>query len=397
MKRLVNLNLIALIAIVLGFTACNKNNNDEPNVTGIDKLIAEGVLMGDLDHEVTLDASKVYTLSGKFAVMNGGVLNIPAGTVIKATQGFGSYLIVGQGGKINATGTADKPIIMTADDDNNSTAGYWGGLIINGRAKLSGPEGVVATSSCEINTNFPYGGSDDNDNSGILTYVMVKYAGARANSDVEHNGVTLNGVGRGTKIENLFILESADDGIELFGGCVDVKNILVVNSDDDMFDNTQGYRGKMENLYGVWEEGFKTNEKDPRGLESDGNLDGKTPNDVNQSDYTIVNMTIDLTLAHDANPDNKKIMDDVIKIRRGAKANIQNALVKGTGAVKDLVDCEDGAGNAVAGTVVSLTNSLVNPFTGKEKKAGEGINVEINSGNTGCSRDIFSWTKYNFK
>lgn len=394
MKRLINLNLIALIAIVLGFTACNNNNNDEPNVTGIDKLIAEGVLMGDLDHEVTLDASKVYTLSGKFAVMDGGVLNIPAGTVIKATQGFGSYLIVAQGGKINATGTAEKPIIMTADDDQNATSGYWGGLIINGRAKISGPEGVVATSSCEVNTNFPYGGNNDDDNSGILTYVMVKYAGARSNSEVEHNGVTLNGVGRGTKVENLFILESADDGIELFGGCVDVKNILVVNSDDDMFDNTQGYRGRMENLYGIWDKGFTSSESDPRGLESDGNLDGKNPNDVNQSDYTIVNLTIDLKLDH--NTAAETTMDDILKIRRGAKANIQNALVKGTGAVKDLVDCKDSRSNAAAGTVVSLTNSLTNPISGSEIKAEEGVNVEIKAGNTGCSKDIFGWTKYNF-
>lgn len=395
-KLIVNLNLIALIAIVLGFSACTDPVVNNPvEQTGIDKLIAEGVLMGDLDHEVTLDASKTYTLSGKFAVMNGGVLNIPAGTVIKATQGFGSYIIVAQGGKINATGTAEKPVIMTADDDKNAKSGYWGGLIINGKAKLSGPEGVVATSSCEINANFPYGGSDDNDNSGVLTYVMVKYAGARSNSEVEHNGVTLYGVGRGTKVENLFILESADDGIELFGGCVDVKNILVVNSDDDMFDNTQGYRGKMENLYGIWDKGFTSSESDPRGLESDGNLDGKNPNDVNQSDYTITNMTIELALDH--NTAAGTIMDDVIKIRRGAKANVQNVLVKGTGAVKDLVDCEDKAGNAASGTVVSLTNSLTNPFTGKDKKAGEGINVEIKEGNAGCSRDIFSWTKYNFK
>ncbi|MGC3979315.1 MAG: hypothetical protein QM751_14475 [Paludibacteraceae bacterium] len=346
-------------------------------------------------HEVTLDASVTYKLTGTFIVKDGAVLNIPAGTTIKASEGFGSYILVLQGGKINVNGTAEKPVTMTSDDSNTgNNSGYWGGLVINGKAKISGVSGTTATSSCEMNAKYPYGGSDDADNSGSITYLIIKYAGARASSEVEHNGLTLDAVGSGTKIENVFILESADDGIEFFGGSVNVKNILVVNSDDDCFDNTQGYRGTWENMYGIWEKGYTSTETDPRGVESDGNLDGNTPTDVNQTAFTVKNMTIDLKLDYNA-ATQATFMQDVIKIRRGSKATITNAFVKGTGAVQDLVDCTDSKGDAASGTTIDITKSLTNPITGAEKKAGaNNATITVSTTNTGCSSSIFAWTGY---
>src|SRR5699024_144988 len=158
---------------------------------------------------------------------------------------------------------------------------------------------------------------------GVITDVELNEAEARANADVEHNGLTLNGVGAGTTIENLYIANGADDGIEFFGGTVNVKNLLVVNSDDDMFDFTQGYIGTLENAYGVWEEGFTSSESDPRGIEADGNLDGNFPDHSNQSDFTVRNITFDLRLSPAEDSDTQNVtnkMQDVIKIRRGAKA-----------------------------------------------------------------------------
>ena len=87
-------------------------------------------------------------------------------------------------------------------------------------------------------------------------------------------------------------------------------------------------------------------------------------------------------------------MHDVIKVRRGAKATIENALVKGQGQVKDLVDLTDGKGAAQESTTISLTNSLTTPFNGKEVN-GTG-NVTIKAGNTGCPTNIFAWTGYKF-
>ena len=203
-------------------------------------------MSGSIKGTKTLDATIEYLITGPVIIEEGGVLNIPAGTVIKAQKGFNSYVLVLQGGKINARGTASAPITFTADI-SNAQQGYWGGLIINGKAPLAGGE----KGSTEINTSFLYGGDIANDNSGELTYVKLEYTGARSSADVEHNGLTLNGVGSGTKIENIFIPNSSDDGIEFFGGTVNVKNLLVVNSDDDMFDFTQGYTGTLENAYGI--------------------------------------------------------------------------------------------------------------------------------------------------
>ncbi len=392
MKKLI-LNSVALVAFVvsLTFTSCK----DEAVVkTGIDALIEQGVLTGELDHQVTLDATKKYKLTGTLVVKDGAVLDIPAGTRIEASEGYGSYIIVAQGGKLNVNGTAAKPVVMTADDESKAKAGYWGGVIINGKAKISGAsEGVTAI--CEMNSKFTYGGTNDDDNSGSITYLIMKYAGARSSADVEHNGLTLDAVGRGTKIENIYIFENADDGIECFGGSVNLKNVLVVNQDDDMFDCTQGYKGKWENFYGVWEGAFSSTEADPRGVEADGNFDGKTPTDINQSNFTVANMTFNLKLANDPSTTNGKLMFDVIKLRRGAKAAMTNVLIKGTGAVQDLVDCTDSKGDAAANSTINIANMLTNAITGSSSKPG--INtavVTVSTTNTGCDSSVFAWTGY---
>jgi hypothetical protein len=391
-KQFLNIGLgIALIA-GLSLTSCSSEDSPAQK-DQVDVLIEQGVLNGMLDHSVTLDATKTYSLAGPFIIKDGASLIIPAGTTIKATEGFGSYIMTLQGGKIYINGTADKPVTMTAAGANPS-AGYWGGLILNGKAKISGPSGVVATSSCEMNADYPYGGNDDADNSGSITYLKILYAGARSSAEVEHNGLTLDAVGSGTRVENIYIYESADDGFECFGGTVNVKNVLVVNPDDDMFDNTQGYRGSWENLYGIWEKGYTSTESDPRGIESDGNLDGKNPDNVNQTDFTVRNMTIDLKLDYNS-ATQATFMQDVIKIRRGAKVNINNAFVQGSGAAQDFVDCTDSNGDAATGTVINITNNLTNPITGTAQKPGKNnASITIASGNTGCDKSLFAWTGY---
>ncbi|NLX41786.1 MAG: hypothetical protein GXY75_07845 [Bacteroidales bacterium] len=343
-------------------------------------------LSGSITEVRTLDATVEYLLVGPLLVEDGGVLNIPAGTTIKAKKGFSSYILVLQGGKINVNGTAEKPVTMTADIPN-AEQGHWGGLVINGKAPLADPKEKGST---EINSAYLYGGNDPKDNSGSITYLKLEYTGARSSANVEHNGLTLNGVGNGTKIENIYIPNGADDGIEFFGGSVNVTNLLVVNSDDDMFDFTQGYNGTLENCYGIWETGYVSSESDPRGVEADGNLDGLSPEHPNQSNFKIKNMTIDLRLA--ASTTEGCYMHDVIKVRRGAKATIENALVKGQGQAKDLVDLTDGKGAAQESTTISITNSLTTKISGKEVN-GTG-NVTVKAGNSGCPANIFSWTGY---
>lgn len=384
-KFFLSIMTCAALLTAVTLTSCGDSNNDKP-----EPPVTEDVLVGSISGTKTLDANITYTITGPVIVEDGGVLNIPAGTQIKAKKGFSNYILVLQGGKIFAKGTADKPVVMTADIDN-AQQGHWGGLIINGKAPLSGPGGT--TGSTEINTAYIYGGTNAADNSGELTYLVLAYTGARSSADVEHNGLTLNGVGSGTKIENIYIPNGADDGIEFFGGSVNVKNLLVVNSDDDMFDFTQGYVGTLENCYGIWETGFKSSESDPRGIEADGNHDGNFPDHPGQSNFTVKNMTIDLRLAF--NEDKTTQMQDAIKIRRGAKATVINALIKGTGSAGDLVDLTDGKGGAAEGTTISITNSLTNE-PARLKNPVDATGVEIKAGNTGCPTDIFAWTGYKF-
>ena len=373
----------AAIMSAMTLTSCSddENGGSTPALQGTE-------LSGVVEGTLTLNAGTEYTLTGTLTVPAGATLEIPAGTTIKANQGFDKYILVAQGGRLNARGTADNPVVFTANADN-AEPGYWGGVIINGYAPISGAmEG--STGATEIDNNQPYGGTDAADNSGTLTYVEIRYSGARSSADIEHNGLTLNGVGNGTTINNIYIADGADDAIEFFGGSVNVTNLLAVNCDDDCFDFTQGYNGTLTNCYGVWESDFTSTESDPRGVEADGNLDGDGPNHTPQADFTINNMTI-------ANYAVSQPMQDAIKVRRLAKATINNALVIGSGEIEELVDLTDSKDDADAGTVVNVTNNATN--VGAETNDGNpaGATVNISAGNTGADVTAFEWTGYQFQ
>ena len=378
----------AAMMSAISLTSCSNDDDNTGNGDGNGGDPSEMVeLKGIIEGTTTLDANKVYHLTGTVTVPEGATLQIPAGTKIKAAKGFDKYILVAQGGKIEARGTADRPIVFTADSED-ATSGYWGGLIINGKAPISGDtEGQ--TGATEIDNNQPYGGTDASDNSGVIEYVQLLYTGARSSADIEHNGLTLNGVGNGTTINNLYIAEGADDAIEFFGGSVNVTNLLAVNCDDDMFDFTQGYNGTLTNCYGVWESGFASTEEDPRGVEADGNLDGNGPDHKHQSDFTINGMTI-------ANYSDTQSMQDAIKIRRGATAHITNALVAGTGSVENIIDLTDGKGGAGTATEISLTNNARKLTSDAIKSDAEYPNVKIEDGNTGADAGTFAWTGYEF-
>ena len=377
-KFILSLMAITVVMMSLIFNSCKPEDSVvEP------QGIAGSIGAGQTENLV---AGTDYILDGPLIVEDGGVLNIAAGTVIKANKGFSNYILVLQGGKINVNGTAENPVRMTANAAT-ATSGYWGGLIINGKAPLAGG----STGSTEVNSAYTYGGTVAADNSGTIKYLIIEYPGARSSADVEHNGLTLNGVGSGTVIENIYVLESADDAIEFFGGSVNVKNFLAVNPDDDMFDFTQGYNGTLTTAYGVWAKGYTSTESDPRGIEADGNFDGNFPTQTGQSNFVVNNMTIDLRL--DFNTDKTTQMQDAIKIRRGAKATITNAIIKGTGSVADLVDLTDskGAGDPTSG--VSLTSQLTTAPA--REVSGVGV-VTVGGNNTGADKAVFGWTKYAF-
>lgn len=380
--------LLAIIAVsVFAFTSCSDDNDVTPD-GGNELREFNGNITGD----VTVVGNSI-NLTGPTYVKEGATLTIPAGTTITATtEGTSAFILVERGAKIIAKGTASAPIKFTS---TAKESGSWGGLIINGKAPISREkEGVYESWGTEISPNFQYGGEDAADNSGELDYVILEYTGANISDESEHNGLTLNGVGNGTKISNIYIKDGADDAIEFFGGSVNVTNLLVVNSEDDMFDFTQGYNGTLTNAYGIWEESFTTNEGDPRGIEADGNMDGKYTGHVAQSNFTIKDMTIVNRSTADGAAGT---MVDIVKIRRGATATVTNLLLDmGTTAkFSDIFDFGDDRGTGDAASKITYSFAPESRFDASKVK-GEGATITQNTSSTGANTSVFGWTGYSF-
>jgi len=201
----------------------------------------------------TWTSDNIYILNGFVFVNDGQTLTIEPGTVIKGKSGQGenaSALIVAMGGKIMAEGTADKPIIFTAEADDLQGSvpdldnGLWGGVIILGKAKLNTstvPQQIEGLPTTE--PRGAYGGTNDDDNSGVFKYVSLRHGGTDIGEGNEINGLTLGGVGRNTIIEYVEVFANKDDGVEFFGGVPRLSHIVVAFCGDDSYDYDQGYSG----------------------------------------------------------------------------------------------------------------------------------------------------------
>lgn len=244
MKKL----LFSTLAIAaLAFTSCSSDDDssNNNNNTVIDPANFEGELVAG--EVATLDPSQTYMLTGSFVVQDGAELTIPAGTVIKASGGTSSYIAVAQGGKIFINGTATDPVVMTSSA-SSPAQGDWGGLVICGKANTNKGGSTGQTATAEV-SDLTYGGTVDNDNSGVIRYLRIEYTGAAFNGDKEFNGLSLFGVGSGTTVEYVQSFEGGDDGIEFFGGTVNGKYLVATNSGDDSIDFADGWRGTGEYWY----------------------------------------------------------------------------------------------------------------------------------------------------
>ncbi|HET8885347.1 MAG TPA: hypothetical protein VFM70_03245 [Salinimicrobium sp.] len=225
----------------------NENFNDDDQ--GTDPVQDE--LFGEITGELILNADTDYTLTGVLSVENNAALTIPAGTKITANAGTNIYIVVQKGGKIFVQGTATNPVRMTSQ---NANPGDWGGLVILGDAVTTA--GINATA--EVG-QLVYGGTDNSDNSGSINYLIIEGAGAQINADSQYNGLSLYAVGSGTTINNIAIVNGADDGVEFFGGSVSATNIYLKNNEDDAVDWTEGWNGTISNTYVLHSiEGFST-------------------------------------------------------------------------------------------------------------------------------------------
>ena len=240
---------LATMALVAGMTlfTTSCSDDDPAENTGIGGDTDDAyVLDKDITENVTLETGKNYTLNGGIHVKPGATLTIQPGVTITAKHdGTVDYILVEQGAKIDAQGTASQPIVMTSE---KKEAGAWGGLHICGYAHTNNGSG-----SSEIG-NAPYGGNNDADNSGTLKYIRLEYTGYAFDEEHEANGVSFYGVGNGTTVEHLQAYKGSDDGFEFFGGSVNVKYMVSTSCSDDSFDWTEGWNGKAQFLVAYQEE-----------------------------------------------------------------------------------------------------------------------------------------------
>ncbi len=212
------------------------DNMDDPNISRI--------LQGSYERNITLDAG-VYTIRGYVYFTAGTTLSIPAGTILKSDVSQKGAIIIERGAKIEANGTAEKPIVFTSGKPAGSRArGDWGGIIILGNAPTNRP--LSPAPLIEGGVDRRYGGTIANDNSGVMTYCRIEFAGIAAEPGSEINGLTLGGVGSGTRLEYIQVSYGNDDAFEFFGGTVNAKYLVSYATSDDDLDFDFGYTGKIQ-------------------------------------------------------------------------------------------------------------------------------------------------------
>ena len=275
----------------------------------------------DITGTTTWYATNTYLLRTVVYVQSNGVLHIEPGTVVKgATDNLiqrtdipllVSALWVTRGGKLYATGTVERPIVFTYEGDNVNdphdvpfnTSGQWGGVILLGRATINSAQNLVgnnATPKYELyegvegpgpNGEHIFGGNDDDDNSGALRYVSIRYSGREFANAKELNGLTIGGVGRGTTIEYVEVFGSSDDAFEWWGGTVNTRYLVAAFNEDDDFDTDQGYRGTNQFWFGIKPPWSGTT--DSRAFETDGDLyQTATQNEFPISQWAVYNATL---------------------------------------------------------------------------------------------------------
>jgi hypothetical protein len=331
---------IASLAVVLTLSsnvsnAQNQNNlgadcgcppvNTRPTVD-LSTLATGGVLNAT---NTVLTCNNNYLIKEKIYVDDNKSITINPGTVLLGRDlnspggGQASALVVQRGGQIIAAGTPTCPIIFTAEDDitsdnilgnyNNNPGGVnggkWGGLLVCGKApnnlltapsspnndagfQVAGqpagtgaPEGI---SNAEADSRTWYGGSDPNDNSGIIRYVSVRHAGDIISAGNELNAITLCSVGRGTTVDHIEVSSYADDGVEVFGGTVNLKYVSLLWGDDDGLDYDQGWTGNVQFIFSL-KRSTPGNALSDNGIEADG--DDNTTNVAQRSHPVIYNGT----------------------------------------------------------------------------------------------------------
>ncbi|MEW5845658.1 MAG: T9SS C-terminal target domain-containing protein [Bacteroidota bacterium] len=313
-----NLLLIAVALLGLAVTSCDKNDDETPK--GTKKTVS-----GEISQNTLWEAKDTIILDGFVYVKSGATLTIEPGTLIKGLSDSKACLIVERGAKIVADGTAQKPIVFTSDKPaGERNPGDWAGIIICGKAPINQ---VGGEAEIEGGTGAVYGGTDPNDNSGILRYVRIEFAGYEVSNGNEINGLTMGGVGSGTTIEYVQVSYGRDDSYEWFGGNVNAKYLVSYRGGDDDFDTDNGYSGRVQ--FGLILRGPEEADKSDasNGFESDNDASGSSNSpltSVKFSNITILGPYATKTQAN-VNPNHKY----GLRLRRNTRLSLYNSIIAG--------------------------------------------------------------------
>jgi len=253
------MNKISILPLLFAVACGDNGNNATPDAPGSTPDAptsgAHVIRLNDnITQDTTFTADNTYVIPRlkQLFVEPGATLTIQPGTVIQGEQG--SVLVITRGAKIMAEGTAQKPIVLTtSQSDGQKTRGWWGGLLVLGAAPVnvnvnSTPPSNEATFEA-FTSAIPeglFGGTNPHDNSGVIKYVRIEFAGFNFVADREFNNLTLCGIGDGTTIDYVQVHGGSDDGVEFFGGTVNVKHLVSSQNGDDGFDTDNGWEGKAQ-------------------------------------------------------------------------------------------------------------------------------------------------------
>jgi hypothetical protein len=339
--------LFFVLIIVLAIVSCSDKDEDPGDTSTEQILFNNGTEIGNGEQNFVIKESHTikkgtYVLKGWVYIEDGATLTIEPGTIIKGDKATKATLIARKGGKLIANGTTSAPIIFTSNQAKGSRKpGDWGGVILCGRAKNN--IDIVDGMPIEGGPVAPHGGSNDDDNSGVLSYVRIEFAGIPFATDQEINGLTFGSVGRGTQVDHIQVSYSGDDSFEWFGGTVNAKYLVAYHGWDDDFDTDNGYTGKLQFLLGVRNPKI-ADQSLSNGFESDNNANATTDEPYTSPVFSNVTLIGPVGQAPDfanttqyingnglTSPDGGRlgIFQAAIQIRRNSRLNLFNSVAIG--------------------------------------------------------------------
>lgn len=334
---------------------------------------ATNIIAGTIDKDLRLVKRNTYQLVGVVYVTNNATLTIEPGTVIRGDDKTCGTLVITNGSKIIAEGLETDPIIFTSNKENTERKpGDWGGIIVLGKAPVNTLGGVhTLPFDLEPVLNH-YGGQDAEDNSGILKYVRIEYAGRKQSAAKELNGLSLAGVGRKTILSNIQISFSNDDSFECYGGDLNMNNLISFRTTDDDFDFTQGAQINISNSIAI-RHPFSSDVSGSRCFEVDsydkvGNTDmTKKMTKINASNITLINLE----------ENNQGLVRESLYVRENTFFNLTNSIVSG---FSPFVLLEGNIGNGDENlSKITFKNIIVNNCNGGITSESSASNASIQS------------------